>query len=57
MAEVSVRELRANLADYLRRAHEGEAIVVTRAGRLDAQLGPVETRSQGGDPQGEGDDG
>jgi prevent-host-death family protein len=42
---VSVRRFRAGLADYLRRAHEGEVIVITRAGRLDAQLGPVEERS------------
>jgi prevent-host-death family protein len=34
--------LRANLATYLRRAHEGEMIVITRAGRVDAQLGPAE---------------
>ncbi len=46
MAEtVSVRELRQRLAAYLERAHGGETIVVTRAGRVDAQLGPVELRS------------
>jgi len=47
MAEtVSVREFRHNLASYLERAHLGEEIVITRAGRVDAQLGPVtETRS------------
>jgi prevent-host-death family protein len=50
MAEtVSVRELRHKLASYLERAHLGEEIVVTRAGRVDALLGPVppdiETRS------------
>jgi prevent-host-death family protein len=50
MAEtVSVREFRHNLASYLERAHSGEEIVITRAGRVDAQLGPVppgvETRS------------
>jgi antitoxin (DNA-binding transcriptional repressor) of toxin-antitoxin stability system len=37
------------LASYLERAHLGEEIVVTRAGRVDALLGPVppdiETRS------------
>jgi prevent-host-death family protein len=38
---VSVRELRSHLADYLRRAHDGETFVVSRAGRPDAQLGPV----------------
>jgi prevent-host-death family protein len=42
MAEmVSVRELRSRLSTYLERAHDGETIVVTRAGRVDAQLGPV----------------
>jgi prevent-host-death family protein len=37
---MSVREFRANLADALRRAHEGETITITRAGRIDAQLVP-----------------
>jgi prevent-host-death family protein len=39
---VSVREFRANLARYLERANRGEMIVITRAGRVDAQLGPPE---------------
>jgi prevent-host-death family protein len=42
---VSVRRFRAGLADFLRRAHEGEVITITRCGRVDAQLGPVEERS------------
>lgn len=41
---VNTTELRANLAHYLQRANAGETIVVTRAGRPDAQLGPVEVR-------------
>jgi prevent-host-death family protein len=46
MAEmVSVREFRSRLAEYLERANGGEEIVITRAGRPDAQLGPVEVRS------------
>lgn len=46
MAEtVSVRELRENLAHFLELANAGQTIVITRAGRLDAQLGPVEERS------------
>jgi prevent-host-death family protein len=43
MAEtVSVREFRGNLASFLERAHEGERIVITRAGRVDAWLVPPE---------------
>jgi hypothetical protein len=37
---VSVRELRHNLAAYLARANAGERFTVTRAGRVDAELGP-----------------
>jgi hypothetical protein len=41
-AEVSVRNLHANLAAWLERAHEGELVLIRRAGRPDAVLGPVE---------------
>jgi prevent-host-death family protein len=37
---VSVREFRANLAAFLARANAGEEITITRAGRIDATLGP-----------------
>jgi antitoxin (DNA-binding transcriptional repressor) of toxin-antitoxin stability system len=49
---VSVRELRSNLSRYLARANAGETITVTRAGRVDAELGPPtveETTSDGDD--------
>jgi len=39
---MNVRELRANLADALRRAEAGHRAVVTVRGRPVAQLGPVE---------------
>jgi WhiB family redox-sensing transcriptional regulator len=38
---VSVREFKLNMSGYLLRAHLGETILVTRAGRADAVLGPV----------------
>ena len=47
---VSVREFRANLADYLRRANAGETITVTRAGRVDAELGPPTFEETSSDP-------
>jgi prevent-host-death family protein len=46
---VSVRKLRANLAEFLERAHRGETVLITRSGRLDAQLGPVAEDSTDGD--------
>jgi prevent-host-death family protein len=46
---VSVREFRANLAQYLERANKGEVITITRGGRLDAQLGPVDVEATDGD--------
>jgi antitoxin (DNA-binding transcriptional repressor) of toxin-antitoxin stability system len=39
---VGVRELRAGLADALRRADAGERTVVTSGGRAVAQLGPLD---------------
>jgi prevent-host-death family protein len=33
MVQVSVRELKANLGEYLRRAGEGESILVTNRGK------------------------
>lgn len=39
---ISVRELRGNLAEALRRADAGERRVVTSGGRAVAQLGPLD---------------
>jgi len=39
---LNARELRATLAAQLRRAEQGERIVVTVGGRAVAQLGPLE---------------
>jgi antitoxin (DNA-binding transcriptional repressor) of toxin-antitoxin stability system len=46
---VSVRELRAGLAHYLELAHGGQRIVITRAARVDAQLGPAEKGASDGE--------
>ncbi len=40
--EIGIRELRAGLAMFVRRAAEGESIVVTQSGRPVAVLGPVD---------------
>lgn len=40
---VSVRELKANLSDYLRRVRDGEVIYVARHGWVCAELRAVET--------------
>ncbi len=42
MDRVNARELRSSLAAQLRRAEQGERIVVTVGGRAVAQLGPLE---------------
>jgi prevent-host-death family protein len=47
--EVSVRELRQNLARYLERAHDGETFTITRVGRHDATLGPCEKETDDDD--------
>ena len=39
---IGARELRAGLASHLRRARDGERLVVTVDGRPIAQIGPVE---------------
>jgi antitoxin (DNA-binding transcriptional repressor) of toxin-antitoxin stability system len=39
---ISVRELRGNLAEALRRADAGERSIVTSGGRAVAQLGPLD---------------
>jgi prevent-host-death family protein len=39
---IGIRELRAGLADAVRRASAGESIVVTIGGRPVARLGPLE---------------
>jgi len=44
---VGIRELRADLANVVRRAGAGESIVVTVAGRPVARLGPLDA---GGGP-------
>ena len=41
MTEVSVRELRNNLTQYLRRIEQGERVTVTRRGKAVATLEPV----------------
>lgn len=43
--EVGVRELKAKLSEYLRRAAEGEVVVVTDRGRPVARLVSYETGS------------
>lgn len=47
VATIGVRELRANLAAWVRRAADGERIVVTVAGRPAAALGPVDPAATG----------
>lgn len=45
METVSVKELKAHLSEYLRKAANGERIAVTRRGAEIAELGPLaETR-------------
>ena len=44
MSEVSVRELRNDVSEVLRRAEAGEVVVVTVRGRPVAQLGPLNRR-------------
>lgn len=51
-ATVNATEFRANLAHYLERAHAGETITITRAGRPDAVVGPVEVRSSMSEAEG-----
>jgi len=43
MATIGTRQLRAELADFVRRAGTGERFVVSVGGRPVAQLGPIET--------------
>lgn len=43
---VGVRELKAKLSEYVKRAEKGEVIVVTDRGEPRAVLGPVESRSR-----------
>lgn len=42
MDELGIRELRTQLAQQVRRAHDGERIIITVDGRPIAQLGPIE---------------
>lgn len=47
MASVGVRDLRAGLATFVRRARLGERVVVTVDGHPVAQLGPVDADAMG----------
>jgi prevent-host-death family protein len=49
--EVSVRELKNHLSEYLRRAHAGEQIKVTSRGRVVATLSAPEKPDQDGMPE------
>lgn len=40
MARIGVRELRQNASEWIRRAHAGERIEVTKRGQVMAVLGP-----------------
>lgn len=40
MTSVGIRELKAHLAEYIRRAERGESITVTDRGRAVARIGP-----------------
>lgn len=44
MDEIGVRDLKANLSEYIRRARQGDTIVVTDRGRPAAILAPVPGR-------------
>lgn len=41
MEAIGIRDLRANAADAVRRANNGERIIITINGRPMAQLGPI----------------
>ncbi|MGH9125102.1 MAG: type II toxin-antitoxin system Phd/YefM family antitoxin [Acidimicrobiales bacterium] len=43
MERIGVRELRQNASEWIRRAHAGERIEVTRRGEVMAVLGPPAT--------------
>ena len=43
MEQIGVRELRQNASEWIRRAHAGERIEVTRRGEVMAVLGPPPT--------------
>jgi len=45
LTEVGLRELRQNASELVRRAEEGEQMMITVAGRPAAVLGPVSTRT------------
>jgi prevent-host-death family protein len=38
---VTAREFKAHMADYMRAAHEGRVVVITRHGRIDCALVPA----------------
>jgi prevent-host-death family protein len=45
--EVSVRELKTHLSEYLRRVAAGEEVAITSRGRLVARLAPVAAQKDG----------
>ena len=50
MAEVGVRELKARLSEYLRRAQAGARLVVTDRGRPIATIGPPDVAQKPAHP-------
>ncbi len=47
MSEIGIRQLRQSLATAVRRAKNGERVVITVDGEAVAQIGPVESLSHG----------
>jgi antitoxin (DNA-binding transcriptional repressor) of toxin-antitoxin stability system len=50
-AEVSVRAFKSAMPELLQRAHEGEFILIRRAGRPECTLGPVLTEGDDDDDE------
>lgn len=46
--EISVRELKSRLSEYLRRVADGEEMIVTSHGKAVARLSPPRTRRRAG---------
>lgn len=51
--EISVRELKSRLSEYLRRAADGEEVVVTSRGKEVARLSPPRKRQRAADTEAE----
>ena len=47
MVKVDIHEVKTRLSQLVKRAEAGEEIVITRAGRPVAQLGPITSRKLG----------